>query len=480
MEAKTTRCVFACTDMWKFCKKCNAKECLECQSGYKKSGDKCVENTSGTGSDKPTAAYSRGLAWTAANPGDRLSGGGGGVSIPNSVTICTAGSSCPNASTKPTCWQGTTSSNYTTVNNYSGANRTVCNWAAANEICAHHQMRLPTERELMENNLFTTANFSSNISMSMCSNSSCADASTCKGAYNDVCSPQGVWSQDKDLLSSNYTTYYLNGSSWTSASTNKNSAKSVRCMVECARKFRNCKECNFEKCTKCQYGYSWNTSEAKCARNNEKPQMEYVSKFGIYMTKANPGDEGGAIIPDNGSVTICTTDSPCSSALTSAICWQGQTAATGLYSKGNYSGENRTVCNWHAAEKICEYNNMSLPTKDQIVKPSKICTLIGCFGSYVFPLDVGEYDYSIYDQDYDLQLCTYTGLFGRDQCWAGTRCLGSYASDAILNNYDAGNNCGTQNIWTSDHYFISRSMLASFHRFGGLDNEAKTVRCVKK
>ena len=116
------------------------------------------------------------------------------------------------------------------------------------------------------------------------------------------------------------------------------------------------------------------TSQADC----DKYDAKYLTASqnngkAVCVTKYNIGDIPSAT---NGgiasSVTTVSVDSNCSA---NSCCWQGNTSGTYCDSSGtSYSGCNRTVCTWYAANASCTalaYNGTKagdwrLPTKDEM------------------------------------------------------------------------------------------------------------------
>ena len=135
-----------------------------------------------------------------------------GPNIAGSVTIVmTGGRYC---SLSECCWEGTTSQECTEIwhtSGYSGCNRTVCNWNAANASCqswapngtSAGDWRLPTQNEMKgwANNIEKVSNFLGSDGLQLCDDSmgvetfKCDSASTdCEGAYTGLCNPSSVWS----------------------------------------------------------------------------------------------------------------------------------------------------------------------------------------------------------------------------------------------------------------------------------------------
>ena len=117
------------------------------------------------------------------------------------------------------------------------------------------------------------------------------------------------------------------------------------------------------------------TSQADC----DKYDAKYLTASqnggkAVCVTKYNIGDIPSAT---NGgiasSVTTVSTGTDCSK---NSCCWQGKTASPCDSSGTSYSGCNRTVCTWYAANDSClalAYNGTKagdwrLPTKDELAK----------------------------------------------------------------------------------------------------------------
>ncbi len=168
------------------------------------------------------------------NPGE---GRTGSPSIPSSVTIVPAdkNTSCSSKNTN-CCWYGNNGNTYKTAGtcdtsangiNYSGCHRTVCNWSAANTICANWKPkgssgptgRLPSYAELtawknsgLVNDNKTsktpgTLNWNGTAGLQLCNHTTgsstgaprCIFTGTCRGAapstsYSNTCYPRHIWS----------------------------------------------------------------------------------------------------------------------------------------------------------------------------------------------------------------------------------------------------------------------------------------------
>ena len=230
----------SCSSKFPNCSVCNSNECFECSTGYEKHFVKktCVPSIE-------NAIAIENIYITKFNMGDK------NLPIPSTVTTLAAGSG--NCTTSKCCWRGSTGdSSYCDSNNggYSGCTRTVCNYAAAQEICAQYTAggktwRLPSYTEM--NNWYFYSAGSGVDGLQLCNNNNnniiiggsgsgyanCKSENACKGAYNSYCNPAYLWASD--VVSNNYNyayCYYLSGSSWDYSSSYRSSAYSVRCVAD--------------------------------------------------------------------------------------------------------------------------------------------------------------------------------------------------------------------------------------------------------
>ena len=146
----------------------------------------------------------------------------------------------------------------------------------------------------------------------------------------------------------------------------------------CASKFgSNCVTCNANQCTSCNQNYHIEDPSANPACESDDKQFNcsdsnFMKIGNLCITRRNMGDSGTLSIPSNiriaqaGSGEICYAQSE-------KCCWRGPTANQSYCdsANGNYSGCNRTVCNWEAADEICKNFNYAgkkwrLPTKEEL------------------------------------------------------------------------------------------------------------------
>ena len=172
-----------------------------------------------------------------------------GPTIASSTTTVTAGSgSC---SANECCWRGTTSSSCTASGSwsghstsYSGCNRTVCNWNAANASCqswapngtSAGDWRLPTQNEMKgwANNIERVSTYLGSDGLQLCDYDSssygsvrCRSPYRCSGAYGGHCYPGYVWSSPSGYR------FNLDGGSFNGPNGNNvHYAVSARCVLE--------------------------------------------------------------------------------------------------------------------------------------------------------------------------------------------------------------------------------------------------------
>ena len=185
------------------CVSCNVANCTGYSSGC--TCNACVANyePDGAGGCKQSyLTYTYGnLQWTTRNAGDP-----GGPAIPATVNIfyigtnvCQKGASQSNSTCGtgvPTCWKAATSSDYTaaswsgsytTLDGYSGKNRTVCNRQAAAQICSAIGYRVPTLADLSAKNWNTIREMAlCDKSASSSTYAKCESSNNCTGVYSNT------------------------------------------------------------------------------------------------------------------------------------------------------------------------------------------------------------------------------------------------------------------------------------------------------
>lgn len=279
-------------------------KCESCEGGYILQSNKCIATK--------YADLIYGLYVTKYNMGDHQS-----TQFPAAanVTSVSVGTNCTG---NKCCWTGATSgSNCDSVNGiYSGCNRTVCTWEAANAICENYNQdgrtwRLPTSGEM--GNWSNYSKGKSYNGLMFCDISSgyssayCAGSTACLGANLNACNPSYVWSESCDgifayiactinLDKANWRNYALSSGTWGNQSKAlETSAYSVRCVsgsiTNCSTYNINnactgCKSCCYltggkcvqhttvencssyskteDKCTACNDGYSLSSNGKKC------------------------------------------------------------------------------------------------------------------------------------------------------------------------------------------------------------------------
>ena len=185
------------------CATCNTDgTCLACNSDYYLSDDKkrCIANDGNFNCSDSNFMKIGNLCVTRKNMGDSTT-----LTIPSSITTVNGSGDYCYSQTQKCCWKGgTTISTACNSNNgsYSGCNRTVCNYAAAEEICAKFNYagktwRLATRDETqnwglntfgINNNGLMLCGHNSNTAVSTCNN-----VTYCKGAYSNTCASCYVW-----------------------------------------------------------------------------------------------------------------------------------------------------------------------------------------------------------------------------------------------------------------------------------------------
>ena len=223
------------------CARCNTDgTCLACNSGYYLSDDKksCIANDGNFNCSDSNFMRIGNLCITRKNMGDSTT-----LKIPSTITIVDASGDYCYSQSEKCCWKGTTTTSCNSNNGfYSGCNRTVCNYSAAEEICAKFNYAGKTWRLATKDEADTWSDFNFNFlnnGLMLCG----AGASTniyatcndgrekCKGAYGNSCIVRYYWLGD--LFSTLYayavSNYYGNLSTVT---TMKTYGASIRCVTE--------------------------------------------------------------------------------------------------------------------------------------------------------------------------------------------------------------------------------------------------------
>ena len=169
--------------------------------------------------------------------------GDNGLPIPSTVLVMTVGTQC---NAQKCCWKGTTANpcqnkNSSSNGGYSGCNRTVCNWYAANEICANYTAagktwRLPNYSEMSNWYNYTVSegasgpqicdDYNSKTTATQCY----CNYGNCPGS-NDGCRPGFIWAQQYNAYSAYASFLNYGGWYYPHSSRDKTYAYSVRCVT---------------------------------------------------------------------------------------------------------------------------------------------------------------------------------------------------------------------------------------------------------
>ena len=393
----------SCSEIDEDCDLCAGSICLSCKKTCP-AGE--TLNTTSC-SCEPKVPYSMavdGLYVTRFNMGDSSKTkipAEAGVTVLNYTSTC---GSSDDYSTK-CCWTGATSGTSCSNANgdYSGCNRTVCNWAAANAICANYKQDGRTWRLATTDEMKNWTNYSigkGNDGLMLCDggdgySSAFCGTGTCKGARYEDCHPDSVWTNSNVSGPNSSYRKYLGLGNWQSIEDYRTRAFSVRCVSDIVS---NCEtfDSDGETCTACTSGYyvsgkeckkstevqnceTYSKTENKCETckdgynlNGNKCEVDtyYKLVYGLYVTKYNMGDHESTQIPASASnVTVVDTGTTCSDGY---CCWKGATSGSECDdSNGSYSGCNRTVCTRDAAYQICKNYKQDgrtwrLPTSDEM------------------------------------------------------------------------------------------------------------------
>ena len=462
-------------------------KCETCKDGYELKNGKCEKI--------PYYMTVDGLYATRYNMGDSTE-----TAIPSAagVTVVNIGQTCgssDNYSAK-CCWKGATSGGDcdSANGNYSGCNRTVCTWAAANAICANYKQggmswRLPSHPEMANWPTYSKSLGSNGLMLcdqrSSYSSTYCGDSGSCPGSITGPCYPYYVWSGGVYYYTNAFSRYLSQGS-WNGPIDNsRTNAFSVRCVSEI---IANCKTYSGKSCTACNDGYylsnnqckarttvsncaTYETTKDECKTCNQGYKLssnKCVSDFdcsGQYfvligsrcVTKYNMGDSYDTAIPASAGVTVVSTGQTCDSinSYSAKCCWQGSTSGTNCNAgNGSYSGCNRTVCNWAAANAICATYTTGGKTW-RLASTTEMAN----WGTY-----------SKGKGNNGLMLCDYSSGYSSAYCDYIASCPGSYTGT-----------CDPGYVWSTfegyDYYYYYL-LRGSWLKNTGMPSRALSVRCV--
>lgn len=497
-----------CSAQFNNCAQCTAIKCTSCTKGFVMTDP---------GSSNPCAAFTCSspnfiqiddLCVTAKNMGDNSI-----LTIPDTINKVNTGSECDSTNDK-CCWSGN-SANQSACNedngNYSGCSRTACNWSAADEICKKYNYaglswRLATDDEMQEWNL-NSIDIGAN-GLQLCDSFSgylsaqCAQSTSCNGAFDNICNNYSLWTNNHGSTNSNV--YSLNQGVWNIVNLSTQSALSVRCVAkfdtDCKDKFStHCKSCSSSSCITCdnsckddeyldagdkctckkcteKYGDLCTNCNAKqclsCATDYElsdnpsSPNAcepiftcsgpDFMQIGNLCITRKNMGDSVNLTIPSG--VNMRQINQSCSPSSTNFCCWQGNTS--GPYcdnsNGGNYSGCNRTVCDWWAANYICKNFHAGnyiwrLPTRSEMSNWGVNSVKKGTNG---------------------LQLCDQSVGYSSAGCGDYNICPGAY-----------NNQCSPDDVWSSEKYNSTSAYDYDLVRGGWIQSSWNfrypfSVRCV--
>ena len=487
-----------CSDKFNHCATCTESECSACADGYvltNPTSNTPCSNFNCSGEDFIQIGN---LCITKKNMGNGTS-----LTIPSGVNVVNTGTTCSPSASNFCCWQGATSG--TTCNNnggepYSGCDRTVCDWYAADYICKNftaggRTWRLATSSEM--SNWGTNSIGLGVNGLQLCdyysgySSAYCHDSSSCPGAYGDWCFPHRVWS---GTVRGSYYAYYYNLSSggWNQYSYHRTYAFSVRCVAEmsqscadkisagcemcdgntclkcasgyilkngkceidCASKFgASCTSCTASACTGCASGY--HISGSTCVADFTCSGSDFMQIGSLCITRKNMGDSTALAIPSG--VTVANVNQTCNSSSSNKCCWQGKTADDCDNENGGaYDGCRRTVCDWYAADYICKNftaggRTWRLATSSEMSNWATNSVGLGVNG---------------------LQLCDYWSGYSSAYCDTSNSCPGSYDDW-----------CNPNDVWSGTVNGSSRAynyglVSGSWGQNGYYRTNARSVRCV--
>ena len=222
------------------CARCNSDgTCLACNQKYHLSEDKksCEADDGVFRCSDANFMRIGNLCVTRRNMGDSTT-----LTIPSSVTVVNAQSEyCYSYNTK-CCWKGATGNGCPLTNgDYSGCDRTVCDYSAAKEICAKFNYAGKTWRLPYQSEMANWANLTSGLGSNglMLSNGgtsnnfeTSASLPNCLGGSNGANNCVAYWLYAYEESGDNALIYQLETGTWAGSLVNKSTALSIRCVTE--------------------------------------------------------------------------------------------------------------------------------------------------------------------------------------------------------------------------------------------------------
>ena len=387
-----------CTDKFSNCSSCDSTACLNCNYDYVVKNGQC-EPFVCSGDDFIQIGN---LCVTKKNMGDSDV-----LAIPNGVNIVNTGTKCIPSSTNKCCWKGNTANmgcNNDNGSQYSGCNRTACDFYAAKYICenfnyAGRTWSLPASNETTINNWHNCSINQGLNGLQLCDQMqgylsawcNWSDAATCNGSKYSRCYVNALWT--KDNSSTNSYECFLTLGNWTCSSSYPSDAFSIRCVTpmsqSCESKYgAGCLSCNNTQCLSCDSNNGYLLRNGKCKSTFCKGS-DFMLIGNLCVTRKNMGDSTTLKIPSG--VNVVNKNNSCSSFDSNKCCWNGNTAGANCDNEngGGYSGCNRTVCNGWAANYICsnfrhgdrvwrlptvsEMNNWNIYSSEKGLKGLQLC-----------------------------------------------------------------------------------------------------------
>ncbi len=401
----------SCSSKFSHCASCTESECSACADGYVLTNPTSSTPCSSFSCSSPDFIQIGNLCITKKNIGDGTS-----LTIPSGVNVVNVNQTCNSGSSNKCCWKGATSgTNCDNANGgaYSGCNRTVCDWNAADYICKNftaggRTWRLATSSE-MSNWGANSVGLGVN-GLQLCdansgySSAYCIHSNSCPGSGDGWCYPYLVWSGTVNGSSTAYN-YHLNSGSWYLGNNYRTDAFSVRCVAEvtsCADKISaGCEMCDGNKCLKCASGY---------VLKNGKCEIDCASKFGSSCTSCTASAcsacASGYIL-SGGSCTTCSAKfgSACTNCTASACtaCKSGYVLKNGVCTSCSSLFANCSTCSATSCSSCNSGYILNNGICSNCSKYGAGCTscnsstCLSCLSGYKLNGTICTYDCSVYD-----------------------------------------------------------------------------------
>ena len=238
---------------------------------------------------------------------------------------------------------------------------------------------------------------------------------------------------------------------------------------KCSEAISKCVSCKYENnssankliCEKCEDPYATHTNNTACF--NCASVSGYTSLRNMCIMRENAGDSTNFRLPS--TVTLVNAGSDCRNA-NNRCCWNASTSG-GCTANTNYSGCNRTVCTYEAAQAICSFYKTNTPGNYgiHIASTSSLQGLLVHTTSYLST------------DNRSARACTRDGGTNMERC---------YLKDSPCKMKGTERRCTPYSFWSNENTNVNGSVLSlTVHLYNDTDFDiyssgktiGRSVRC---